>query len=108
MSPREFRHLRGGKFSQYEGGHRVPALAWWPGKVQPGTTSDALILGFDLFPTFTDIAGIAEDNPDKLDGTSAKDHILQRKDFPDRDIHSRSFPSPAAGAPNFCQSTLPG
>jgi arylsulfatase A-like enzyme len=86
MSPKQFRKLRGGKFSQYEGGHRVPAVAWWPGKIEPGSSSDAFILGFDLFPTFTDIAGISDDNPDNLDGTSAKDHILEGKDFPDRDI----------------------
>ncbi len=76
MSPREFRHYRGGKFSQYEGGHRVPAVAWWPGKITPGSTSDAFVVGFDLFPTFTDIAGIADDNPNNLDGTSAKAHLL--------------------------------
>lgn len=27
-----------GKFSCWEGGHRVPALAYWPGTIQPGTT----------------------------------------------------------------------
>ncbi|MFN3166232.1 MAG: sulfatase-like hydrolase/transferase [Phycisphaeraceae bacterium] len=86
MSPREFRKLRGGKFSQYEAGHRVPAVAWWPGKIKPGSRSDAFILGFDLFPTFTDIAGISEDNPDNLDGTSIKAHILEGKAFSDRDI----------------------
>lgn len=86
MSPKAYRHLRGGKFSQYEGGHRVPAVAWWPGKIKPGTTSDELVVGFDFFPTFTDIAGISKDNPKNLDGVSAKDHLLKQKDFPDRDI----------------------
>lgn len=78
--------FRGGKFSNYEGGHRVPAVAWWPGKVKPGTKSDALVVGFDLFPTLTDIAGISTDNPANLDGASAKAHLLEQKDFPDRDI----------------------
>ncbi len=86
MSPREFRKFRGGKFSHYEGGHRVPAIAWWPGKIKAGTKSDKLILGFDLFPTFTDIAGINKSNPQNLDGLSFKDHLFEQKDFPNRDI----------------------
>lgn len=85
MSPVEG-SLHGHKFSQYEGGHRVPAVAWWPGKIKAGSESDALLAGFDLFPTMTDIAGISDDNPDNLDGTSAKDHILGQKAFPERDI----------------------
>jgi arylsulfatase A-like enzyme len=86
MSPREFRRFRGGKFSHYEGGHRVPAVAWWPGRIKAGSRSDALIVGFDLFPTLTDIAGISESNPEKFDGTTFKAHLLEQKDFPDRDI----------------------
>ena len=86
MSPREFRMFRGGKFSHYEGGHRVPAVAWWPGKIKAGAQSDALIAGFDLFPTFTDIAGLSKGNPPNLDGASFKAHLLEQKDFPDRDL----------------------
>lgn len=86
MSPQEFRMFRGGKFSHYEGGHRVPAVAWWPGKIKAGTRSDKLIVGFDLFPTLTDIAGLSASNPDNLDGTSFKGHLLEQHDFPDRDI----------------------
>lgn len=86
MSPKEFRQFRGGKFSNYEGGHRVPAIAWWPGKVKPGVVSDALVLGFDLFPTFTDIAGLTQHVPDNFDGISLKDHLIKQADVPDRDI----------------------
>lgn len=34
-------HYRGapGKFTTWEGGHRVPALAYWPGTIAPGTVS---------------------------------------------------------------------
>lgn len=86
MAPKEFHMWRGRKFSQYEGGHRVPAIAWWPSKIKPNTTSDALVLGFDLFPTFTDIAGLSPKTPNNLDGTSFKDHLLEQKPFPNRDI----------------------
>ena len=86
MSPKEYRRFRGGKFSHYEGGHRVPAVACWPGKIKAGTKSDSLIVGFDLFPTLTDIAGLSESNPSNLDGVSFKEHLLEQRDFPDRDI----------------------
>lgn len=87
MNPhKELRPYRGGKFSQYEGGHRVPAVARWPGEIEAGTTSDALIVGMDLFPTFTEIAGISSDNPGNLDGESFKKHLLGREPFPGRDI----------------------
>lgn len=86
MSPKEFRKWRGGKFSHYEGGHRVPAIAYWPGKIKPGVESDKLIVGFDLFPTLVEIAGLSKHVPDNLDGASFKDHLLDQKDFPDRDV----------------------
>jgi len=86
MSPREFRMYRGGKFSNYEGGHRVPAVALWPGKIEAGTRSNELIVAFDLFPTLTDIAGLTKANPKNLDGLSFKSHLLEGEDLPDRDI----------------------
>ncbi|MFU8848929.1 MAG: sulfatase-like hydrolase/transferase [Opitutales bacterium] len=85
MSPVE-RRLRGTKFGHYEGGHRVPAVAWWPGKIPAGTESDAFLLGFDILPTFTEIAGIADDNPYHLDGKSFASHLLKQAPVPDRDI----------------------
>ena len=86
MSPAELRPYRGGKFSHFEGGHRVPAVAWWPGKIKAGAKSDALLAGFDLFPTLTDLAGISKDNPANLDGSNAKDHFLQQKPMAPRDL----------------------
>ncbi len=49
--------LRGQKADIYEGGHRVPFIARWPGKVKPGTTSDALLCLTDLFATVSAILG---------------------------------------------------
>lgn len=85
MSPQE-RPLRGGKFSHYEGGTRVPALAWWPGRIKAGAKSDALLAGFDLFPTLTEMAGISGGNPGNLDGVSAKGLLLDGKTLPGRDL----------------------
>lgn len=86
MSPREFRMFRGGKFSHYEGGHRVPAIVRWPDHIKAGTRSDQLMVGFDLFPTLADIAGLSADLPDNLDGISVKPHWLNEADVPQRDV----------------------
>jgi arylsulfatase A len=60
--------LRGGKRDLYEGGIRVPTIAWWPGKIQPGTETDHVSAFWDFLPTACDVAGI--DVPGGLDGIS--------------------------------------
>jgi arylsulfatase A-like enzyme len=80
------RPYRGGKFSNYEGGHRVPAVARWPGRIKAGLTSDELIVGMDLLPTIMDLAGIGIPQQRKLDGISIKDHLLKQSDMPDRRV----------------------
>jgi arylsulfatase A-like enzyme len=49
--------LLGFKFSAWEGGHRVPFIVRWPGKVKAGTTSDQLISNVDFVATFAAAAG---------------------------------------------------
>jgi len=48
--------LRGGKYSMYEGGTRVPLLLSWPGTVQPGESS-ALFGHIDFFASFAALLG---------------------------------------------------
>lgn len=48
--------LRGGKYSAYEAGTRVPTILWWPGIVKPGT-SKALISQVDLYASFAALVG---------------------------------------------------
>lgn len=48
-------HLRGTKADIWEGGHRVPFIVRWPGKVKAGTTSAALVELNDLFATLAAI-----------------------------------------------------
>ncbi len=80
------RPYRGSKFSNYEGGHRVPAVARWPRRIKAGWTSDELIVGMDLLPTIMDIVGIDVPRQRKLDGISVKDHLLNQTDLPDRRV----------------------
>lgn len=49
--------LRGGKGSTWEGGVRVPALAWWPGKIPAKSSVDAITGTIDLLPTAVSLAG---------------------------------------------------
>jgi arylsulfatase A-like enzyme len=51
-------HFRGHKADIFEGGHRIPFLARWPGKVAPGTTSDQLVCLTDLMATCAEILGV--------------------------------------------------
>ena len=50
--------LRGYKRDLYEGGIRVPTLAWWPGKISAGSTSATPFAGWDVLPTLCELAGI--------------------------------------------------
>jgi len=77
---------RGGKFSHYEGGHRGGAIAWMPGRIKAGATTDAFTVAMDLLPTITDLAGVKVPATRKLDGVSMKDLIFKGADFPDRKI----------------------
>jgi arylsulfatase A-like enzyme len=78
--------LRGGKFSHYEGGHRVPAIAWWPGKIKPGSSTDSTVMAMDFLPTALDLAGLPVPTERKLDGTSMKDLLLEQTKFPNRKL----------------------
>ncbi len=60
--------LRGGKRDFYEGGIRVPTIAWWPGTVKAGTTSNHISGFWDYVPTACELAGV--DVPENTDGIS--------------------------------------
>ncbi|MCX6613733.1 MAG: sulfatase [Acidobacteria bacterium] len=49
--------FRGAKGTTYEGGHRVPFLARWPGTIPAGRTSSEMVSTLDFFPTFSAAAG---------------------------------------------------
>lgn len=48
-------NLRGSKADIWDGGHRVPFVVRWPGKVTPGSTSDQLICHVDLLATVAEL-----------------------------------------------------
>ncbi len=62
--------LRGGKGMLYEGGHRVPYIFRWPGKIAERTTCAETIAGVDLYPTLLEVAGAKPADGYPLDGVS--------------------------------------
>jgi len=62
--------LRGRKSHVWEGGHRVPGIFRWPGRIKAGSVNETPICGVDYLPTVCDIAGVALPADRKLDGAS--------------------------------------
>ena len=60
--------LRGFKRDLYEGGIRVPMIAWWPGQVAAGSRTDHISAFWDVMPTVAEMARV--NLPDGLDGIS--------------------------------------
>jgi arylsulfatase A len=59
---------RGGKGGTYEGGFRVPCIAWQPGMTPAGATCDELASAMDLLPTFANLAGAKAPTDRRIDG----------------------------------------
>ena len=62
--------LRGTKGQLYEGGIRVPFIAWWPGQIRPGTTSKEPVSSIDILPTALHLAGADPKRKGRFDGVS--------------------------------------
>jgi len=60
---------RGGKFSLYEGGIRVPAIISWPGQLPQNEVREQLATGCDWFPTILELCGVPPADH-KIDGKS--------------------------------------
>jgi arylsulfatase A-like enzyme len=60
--------LTGRKGSMFEGGHRVPFIASWPGVIAGGTTRSEVALTMDFLPTFAKLAGATVPSGHQIDG----------------------------------------
>lgn len=60
--------LRGGKGSTFEGGMRVPTIAWWPGQIPAGTATDQVTSMMDILPTLAGLAGASVPTDRTIDG----------------------------------------
>jgi len=82
--------FRGAKGTAYEGGFRVPAFIWAPGRLEAGSVENAMIAHQDIWATLAGLAGITpppngawEDlngNPIYVDGYDQSDYLLRKTD----------------------------
>ena len=72
--------LAHGKSTTFEGGMRVPAIAWWPGTIKPNQISHAVATTMDLYPTILNLAKaeVPKDRP--IDGNDITDLLTGKKE----------------------------
>ncbi len=82
-----YQPFRGGKGTTWEGGVRVPGIAYWPGTIAPGRVSEGLFDLCDMFNTPLAIAGISDMIPTEryIDGIDQTSFLLADKGESKRD-----------------------
>jgi len=79
-----FRDRKGG--GGYDGGYRVPFIAWGPGRIRPGGRTDAILSGVDILPTLCTMAGVPLPAGVELDGRDASATLLRGAPSPHEEI----------------------
>ncbi len=83
--------LRGQKTELYEGGHRVPAIAWWPARLRPRVCNE-IVLTFDIMPT---VLRLASAPPHPGDGVDLTGLLFRGEPLPQRRLFWRRRDSKA-------------
>ena len=84
--------FRGQKGSVFEGGHRVPGIAWWPGKIKVGIINHTTVMTMDLMPTCLSIAQLdlpSADDPHAQDGINISPILFENNVLPERTLFWR-------------------
>jgi arylsulfatase A-like enzyme len=68
--------LRSGKTTSFDGGYKVPTLAYWQGHIAP-TVNNNFANMMDWFPTFAELAGVDIPRDRTIDGRSLKNVLLE-------------------------------
>ena len=77
--------LRGTKGTLFEGGHRVPFIARWPGHIKPATTNNTLIAHLDIAATFAALTGVSLPKDAAADSFNVLPTLLgEKSDSPPR------------------------
>ncbi len=77
--------LRDGKWTDFEGGIRVPCLMRWPGKIPAGATNNEIMGIIDMLPTFCALAGVDVPTDRVIDGKNILPYMVG--EAPDKPIH---------------------
>jgi len=95
--------LRGRKADLYEGGIRVPGIIRFPGQIEPGSTSEIPVAGYDIAPTLAKLSGIQMPTDRPIDGVDISPLFAGKE--PKRET-PLFFAFPATdGGPNYAAVT---
>lgn len=78
--------FRGHKNTTWEGGVRVPTLAWWPGRIPAGSSTYGITAMMDILPTLASLAGENLDEAHKIDGLDLSKLLLNGAASPREEI----------------------
>jgi arylsulfatase A len=108
--------LRDGKFTNYEGGVRVPCIMSWPGRWGQGKVSDEIVSSVDFFPTIANYAGAKFNSVHGIDISShlensknklPRDYVLYTKGTEVHGIRSGDWKYLPYGGARNSESTKP-
>jgi len=68
--------FRDGKGSTWEGGHRVPGIFCWPGKIDPNSVEISPVSTLDLLPTVFALAGVEMPQDRSIDGRDIRPYLM--------------------------------
>ena len=71
---------RGGKYQIYEGGTRVPFIIRWPGKIEAGKVSPAMVNQIDFTASFAELLGVELAADQAIDSRCTLDAFLGKGD----------------------------
>ena len=105
VTPTNNAPLKSGKGNIHEGGIRVPLIVAWPGHVEEGAVSEALVSSIDLYPTFLDVLDLAPQPGQIVDGVSILP-VINGTGTLDRDALVFDFPHNVVATDNLASIAI--
>lgn len=79
--------LRGQKATTWEGGIKVPTLAWWKGHIKPNQVNSSPLIMMDWLPTFASLSGAKLPEALTLDGVDISGELFDAEPVAERSLH---------------------